>query len=118
MATKQEGSACGSSTRACERSSTSRKCSSQTANSRTASRPSASKPCFDSANFISNHKPMFKNHEGGSVPSLNHVMLIGHLGADPELRHTPKGTDIATFRMATTKRWKDADSGERRERTE
>ena len=61
---------------------------------------------------------MFTNHEGGSVPSLNHVMLIGHLGHDPELRHTPKGTDIATFRMATTKRWKDTDSGERRERTE
>lgn len=52
------------------------------------------------------------------MPSLNQVMLIGHLAANPEHRYTPKGTDIATFRMATNKRWKDADSGDPRERTE
>src|SRR3990172_9255328 len=61
---------------------------------------------------------MVTNQKGGSVPSLNHVMLIGHLGHDPEQHHTPKGTPVVSFRMATTKRWKDADSGERRERTE
>lgn len=52
------------------------------------------------------------------MPSLNHVMLIGHLGHNPEQRSTPKGTAVVSFRMATTKRWKDADSDERHERTE
>ena len=52
------------------------------------------------------------------MPSLNHVMLIGNLGHDPEEHHSPKGTPVVTFRMATTKRWKDADSNEKRERTE
>ena len=52
------------------------------------------------------------------MSSLNYVMLMGHLGHDPELRHSPKGTAISAFRMATSKRWKDADSGERHERTE
>ena len=61
---------------------------------------------------------MFTSQKGGSVPTLNHVMLIGHLGHNPEQHHTPKGTPVVSFRMATTKRWKDADSGERRERTE
>lgn len=49
--------------------------------------------------------------------SLNKVMLIGHLGADPELRYTPTGVPVATFRIATNETWRDAD-GNLQERTE
>ena len=49
---------------------------------------------------------------------LNKVMLIGRLGADPEIRYTPAGDPIATMRIATTRRWKDRNSGERKEETE
>lgn len=44
-------------------------------------------------------------------------MLIGHLGADPELRYTPSGIPVATFRIATNETWRDAD-GNLQERTE
>ena len=37
---------------------------------------------------------------------LNKVILIGNLGVDPELRYTQSGTQMASFRMATTERWK------------
>jgi len=43
--------------------------------------------------------------------------LVGNLGADPELRYTPSGRPVATFRIATTDVWTDA-NGERQERTE
>jgi len=49
--------------------------------------------------------------------SLNKVMLIGHLGADPELRYTPSGVPVATFRIATNETWRDAD-GNMQEKTE
>jgi single-strand DNA-binding protein len=49
---------------------------------------------------------------------LNRVTLIGHLGADPEIRHTQDGRKIANFRMATSEQWKDKDTGERRDRAE
>jgi single-strand DNA-binding protein len=52
------------------------------------------------------------------VPSVNKVTLIGHLGHDPELRHTPKGTAVLNLRMATSRRWRDRDSEEVKERTE
>jgi len=48
---------------------------------------------------------------------VNKVILIGNLGADPEVRYTASGTPVATFRLATTGRFKDA-SGEWQERTE
>ncbi len=48
---------------------------------------------------------------------LNKVMLIGRLGADPEVRYTPDGAMITTFRLATDEQWKDK-SGERVQRTE
>jgi len=48
---------------------------------------------------------------------LNKVMLIGRLGADPEVRYTPDGAMITTFRMATDEQWKDK-SGERVQKTE
>jgi single stranded DNA-binding protein len=40
---------------------------------------------------------------------LNKVMIIGRLGADPELRYTPQGTAVTTFRVASGRQWKDAD---------
>ena len=49
--------------------------------------------------------------------SLNKVMLIGNLGADPEIRSTPGGAQVANFRVACTENWKDQ-SGQRQERTE
>jgi single-strand DNA-binding protein len=52
------------------------------------------------------------------MASLNKVILIGNLGRDPELRYTTGGTPVANFTMATTDRWKDKSSGERKERTE
>jgi len=49
---------------------------------------------------------------------LNKVQLIGNLGADPEIRYLPNGTATATVSLATTRKWKDKQSGERREETE
>src|ERR1700688_1538078 len=50
--------------------------------------------------------------------SVNKVILIGNLGADPEIRHTQDGRPIANLRVATSDSWRDKSSGERRERTE
>ena len=51
------------------------------------------------------------------MASLNKVILIGNLGADPEMRYTPAGRAVVNFRMATTRQWNTQD-GERREETE
>jgi len=50
--------------------------------------------------------------------SVNKVILVGRLGGDPEIRHTQDGRPIATFSMATSERWKDKSTGERKEKTE
>ncbi len=50
--------------------------------------------------------------------SVNKVILIGNLGADPEVRSFPSGGRVCNLRLATSESWKDRDSGERRERTE
>ncbi len=50
--------------------------------------------------------------------SLNKVALIGHLGGDPEVHNFQNGGSVVTFSVATSESWKDANSGERRERTE
>jgi len=50
--------------------------------------------------------------------SVNKVILIGNLGADPEIRHTQDGRPIANFRIATSESWKDKQTGERRDKTE
>ena len=50
--------------------------------------------------------------------SINKVILIGNLGADPEVRHTQDGRAIVNLRLATTEFWRDKQSGERREKTE
>jgi len=49
--------------------------------------------------------------------SLNKVMLIGNVGRDPELRYTPEGVPVVTFRLAMTETWRDRD-GSLREHTE
>lgn len=50
--------------------------------------------------------------------SVNKVILIGNLGADPEIRSTQNGKPVANLRVATSESWRDKTSGERRERTE
>ena len=50
--------------------------------------------------------------------SVNKVILIGNLGADPEIRRTQDGRPIANLRIATSETWKDRNTGERREKTE
>jgi single-strand DNA-binding protein len=50
--------------------------------------------------------------------SVNKVILIGNLGADPEIRHTQDGKPIANLRIATSESWRDKSSGERKEKTE
>lgn len=48
---------------------------------------------------------------------INKVILIGNLGADPEVRYTQSSTPVASFRMATTERWRNQD-GQQQEQTE
>jgi len=50
--------------------------------------------------------------------SVNKVILIGNVGADPEIRRTQDGRPIANIRLATSETWRDRNSGERREKTE
>src|SRR2546428_10377709 len=50
--------------------------------------------------------------------SVNKVILIGNLGADPEIRRTQDGRPVANLRVATSDSWRDKATGERRERTE
>lgn len=50
--------------------------------------------------------------------SVNKVILIGNLGADPEVRHTQDGRIICNMRLATTDIWRDKQSGDRREKVE
>jgi single-strand DNA-binding protein len=52
---------------------------------------------------------------GGGV---NKVILIGNLGADPEVRYMPSGNAVANLRIATSETWKDKTTGEPQERTE
>jgi single-strand DNA-binding protein len=50
--------------------------------------------------------------------SVNKVILIGNLGADPEIRRTQDGRPVANLRIATSESWRDKTTGERREKTE
>jgi single-strand DNA-binding protein len=50
--------------------------------------------------------------------SVNKVILIGNLGADPEIRRTQDGRPIANLRVATSESWRDKATGERKEKTE
>jgi len=52
------------------------------------------------------------------MASINKVILVGNLGADPETRTMSGGGAVCNIRLATTERWKDKSSGENRESTE
>lgn len=52
------------------------------------------------------------------MSSINRVMLMGRLGADPEVRRLNSGDPVVSLRLATSERWTDKNSGERKERTE
>jgi len=56
--------------------------------------------------------------ENEMAGSVNKVILIGNLGADPEIRRTQDGRPIANFNIATTDSWRDKNTGEKREKTE
>ena len=58
---------------------------------------------------------IFEAHEEGNMKNL--VILIGNLGADPEVRYTPDSTPVASFSVATTEKWKGKD-GQMKEDTE
>lgn len=49
---------------------------------------------------------------------VNKVILIGHLGGDPEVKYMPSGSAVANVSIATTESWKDKNTGEKQERTE
>ena len=50
--------------------------------------------------------------------SVNKAIIVGNLGADPEIRQTQDGRKIANFSVATSESWKDKNTGERKERTQ
>jgi len=52
------------------------------------------------------------------MASVNKVIIVGNLGADPEARHTASGEMVCNINVATTETWKDKNSGERKEATE
>jgi single-strand DNA-binding protein len=49
---------------------------------------------------------------------VNKVILVGNLGADPEIRYTQNGSAVANLRLATSEQWRDKQTGENQERTE
>ena len=49
---------------------------------------------------------------------INKVIVVGHLGADPETRYMPSGSAVTNLRVATSDSWKDKQTGEQQERTE
>ena len=52
------------------------------------------------------------------MAGVNKVIIIGNLGADPEIKYTQSNVPVANFRVATTESWKDRNSGEWQEKTE
>jgi single-strand DNA-binding protein len=52
------------------------------------------------------------------MASINKVILIGNLGRDPEVRYTPNGAAVCNVSVATTRNWKDKNSGDKVEETE
>jgi len=59
-----------------------------------------------------------RNQQEKLMASVNKVILVGNLGADPEVRYLPSGDALANIRLATTDRYKDKTSGEMKEATE
>lgn len=53
-----------------------------------------------------------------SARGVNKVILVGHLGQDPEVRYMPDSTAVTTLSVATSETWRDKQTGENRENTE
>lgn len=62
--------------------------------------------------------PIFMRGKGRMAGSVNKVILVGNLGADPEVRQLDDGQRIVGLRVATSQRWRDRATGEKRERAE
>ncbi len=62
--------------------------------------------------------PTQMDTEAGMAGSINKIILIGNLGADPEIRSTSTGGEFVRLSVATSDSWRDKNTGERRERTE
>jgi single-strand DNA-binding protein len=60
----------------------------------------------------------YRHAESTMAGSVNKVILVGNLGADPEVRRTQDGRPIVNLRVATSESWRDKNTGERREKTE
>jgi single-strand DNA-binding protein len=60
----------------------------------------------------------FQEWRAAMAGSVNKVILIGNLGADPEIKRTQDGRPIANLRIATSDTWRDKATGERKEKTE
>jgi len=58
-----------------------------------------------------------RRHVNGGLDMVNKAILIGRLGKDPDIRYTPDGTMVTSFRLATDEQWKDK-NGEKVQRTE
>ena len=52
------------------------------------------------------------------MASVNKVIIVGHLGQDPEVKYMPSGSAVTNLSVATTAKWKDKTTGEKQERTE
>jgi single-strand DNA-binding protein len=52
------------------------------------------------------------------MAGLNKVVIIGHLGRDPEIRHSQQGTPVTNFPIATSEQWTDKTTGDKQEKTE
>ena len=52
------------------------------------------------------------------MASVNKIIIVGNLGKDPEVRYAPSGSAICSITVATSRQWKDKNSGERQEETE
>lgn len=59
-----------------------------------------------------------RRQNGRAMSSINKVFVLGNLGRDPEVKYTPSGAAVCTLRIATSRSWKDKNSGEKVEETE
>jgi single-strand DNA-binding protein len=76
-------------------------------------------PSIGEASFASFEAARAHRHaESIMAGSVNKVILVGNLGADPEVRRTQDGRPIVNLRVATSDSWRDKNTGERREKTE
>jgi single-strand DNA-binding protein len=63
-------------------------------------------------------RKVFSRQEQNMARGVNKVILVGNLGADPEVKYMPNGNAVANATLATSESWKDKQSGENKEKTE